>query len=139
LSIGGPRLCRQALPQFAAGREETVGDLDESHRRQSPVDLLNSEEFHEEAYTSEFVNPIGRNFVFVHFAMFWMKIPEEKSDGVPAMLCLSFARVECSSVDIWYILFVLSNSVLAMLLGSHDNKKVYIFMFCLIGTIGLDQ
>jgi hypothetical protein len=46
-----------------------VGDVEESQRRRSPTDLLNGEQFHGDEYTGELVDPLVKNFVFVHPAM----------------------------------------------------------------------
>jgi hypothetical protein len=51
------------------GREEAVGDVEESRRRRSPTDLLNGEQFHGDGYIGELVDPLVNNFVFVHSAM----------------------------------------------------------------------
>jgi hypothetical protein len=57
------------FPQFVLGREEAVGDVEESRRRRSPTDLLNGEQFHGDGYIGELVDPLVNNFVFVHSAM----------------------------------------------------------------------
>jgi hypothetical protein len=54
--------------QFEPGREQAVGDEeDSSQRRRSPADVVNGEQFHgDESNTGEFAGPLVNNFEFVH-------------------------------------------------------------------------